>query len=268
MATKKKNVKTYTKIKKNTKRKNSKKKKLINSSLVVRFAFGLAVVLLISAIVAIIYNNRSVLLKDMKTSYKSLSIDMEYSDDCSKKRTYKIDFSSHDTFGIQSDATKEEYNSKRYFLGSDDRVYQKFLGGNWTDMNVPSSFVMPDTRVTRVLENLRSSSGEELSSEDGLFVFGIKDVKNAESVYVDVNSLTAFGNNWDVKTFSSINAKVFLDRDGNAKKIIFYPIGKDSKNGWKSGDYICDCKQVTWLLYDYNKTIVNYKDELWNVIKK
>ena len=166
----------------------------------------------------------------MRTRCDSISIDFKYSDDCSDDRTYKVDFKKHDTFTIQSDATEERYNSKRYFLGSlDGKVYQKYLASDWRDMQVDSKFVLPDTRIERVLDNIKNSNNELISSEKEMAVFGITNIKDANSVYADLNSLTAFGNNWDISSYSSLEAKVYIERGGFINKIIFYPSGKDKK---------------------------------------
>lgn len=204
----------------------------------------------------------------MRTKYDSISIDFKYSDDCSDDRAYKVDFKKHDTFTVQSDATEEKYNSKRYFLGSlDGKVYQKYLASDWRDMQVDSKFVLPDARIERVLNNIKNSNNELISSDKEMAVFGITNIKDANSVYVDLNSLTAFGNDWDISSYSSLEAKIYIERGGFINKIIFYPSGKDKKNGWRNGDYICECDNITWSFYDHNKTIVNYKEDLWNVIK-
>lgn len=64
-------------------------------------------------------------------------------------------------------------------------------------MQVDSKFVLPDTRIERVLNNIKSSDNELISSDKEMAVFGITNIKDANSVYVDLNSLTAFGNNWN-----------------------------------------------------------------------
>ena len=250
------------------KRKSKKKSQNDRLSILIKFGVIMLVLGIIAAVYFVIYNNREAELSNLKTKYDSISIDFKYSDDCYDDRTYKIDFNKHDTFTVQSDATEEKYNSKRYILGSEDgKVYQKYLASDWRDMQAASDFVMPDTRVTRVLEKLKSSKGEKISSNDGIFVFGITSIGDADSVYQDLNSLTAFGNNWEISSYSSLEAKVYIERNGNINKIIFYPVGKDKKNGWRNGDYIGECESITWTFYDHNKTSVNYKEDLWNVIK-
>lgn len=86
---------------------------------------GIAVaVAVIIVVIILIQNNREIVFSDLHTKYDSISIDFKYSDDCSDDRTYKVDFKKHDTFTVQSDATEEKYNSKRYFLGSlDGKMY-------------------------------------------------------------------------------------------------------------------------------------------------
>lgn len=125
-------------------------------------------------------------------------------------------------------------------------MYQKYLASDWRDMQVDSKFVLPDTRIERVLNNIKSSDNELISSDKEMAVFGITNIKDANSVYVNLNSLIAFGNNWNISSYSSLEAKIYIERSGFINKIIFYPSGKDKKkNGWRNGDYICECDNIT-----------------------
>lgn len=87
-------------------------------------------------------------------------------------------------------------------------------------MQVDSKFVLPDTRIERVLNNIKSSDNELISSDKEMAVFGITNIKDANSVYVNLNSLTAFGNNWNISSYSSLEAKIYIERGGFINKII------------------------------------------------
>ena len=249
-----------------------KKRKTIreNEDMPLIFPIICIVALILGAAIVgfVISNNHEAGMNELKTKYDSISVDFEFSNDCNDDRTYKINFNTHDTFTAQIDIDDEDSDLKRYFLGSEDnKVYQKIYAGSWKDVDARSDFIMPDTRITRILEKIKGSASEKISFNDGISVFGIINIKDSETIYQDLNSLTALGNNWKISNYSFLEAKVYIERNGNINKVVFYPTGKDKESGWRNGDYIAKCKDITLLFYDHNKTIVNYKEDLWNVVK-
>lgn len=252
---------------------------------------GLIISLCIAGLIILIFvlitisNNRPITLKDLKTSYSSMTLKISYNDNCANKVDYKIDFKTHDTFGVMDNATSEEYNCKRYFLGSNGKTYQKIYAADWKTYEFKKDY--PDSRVKKVLEAIKNSQGELLTDDGDIAVFGITDLNDPKMVYAEVNNLSAFGNEWGASNYQSLSAKVYLQKSGVINKIIFYPVSKSQETSWAvyatntrimylpttgvlektSADFdsIRKCKEVIWSFSDINSSAVNYKEDLWNL---
>ena len=88
-----------------------------------------------------------------------------------------------------------------------------------------------------------------------------------KKVYENVNDIMALGNDFGSGKFESIKAKIFLQRNGEVSKIIFYPKGAGKTEGSQvDSDYIQNCDEVIWEFSDINKTTLNYKNDLWEYL--
>lgn len=262
--------------------KKEKQKKIIFLSL------GGVAMLAILATICISFSSRTISLKDLKTSYDSFTLSVSYNNDCASPEIYNVDLKSHDTFGVIDNATSDEYNCKRYFLGSKKETYQKYFAADWAKYDFSKEY--PDSRIIKVLNLLKGSPYELLSTNDDSYVFGITSINDAKTVYEHINDISAFGNDWGSDNYVSLAAKVYMRKNGHIDKIIFAPTSKSTDTSWLSyatntrlmylptrligdkggsADYdsIRSCKEITWSFSKINETTVNYKEDLWNVTK-
>ena len=275
-------------------KKSKKAKKLLRLRILKAFlavcVFGIAVagVFLFSVFIR---NNRDITLSDLKTHYSSLSLKVSYNTDCADEVRWKVDYRTGDSFGEIENGTEDKYNCKRYFLGSREQMYRKVFGSEWEIYDFRGEF--PDSRITKVLEYISRSDGELLTKEDnGIFVFGVKTLNRPQEIYEYLNDISALGNDWGSENYSSLSAKVYVHQNGDISKIIFYPKSKRTDASWyryatntrlmllttkimsyekekntADYDYIRSCSEITWTFSNLDGTEVNYKEDLWNVLK-
>ncbi len=246
---------------------SKKSKKILRKKLLFSLSaiIFLAIIITVCIVLRVSYEP---LLSDMETHYDSLSLRVDFKgSDCDlyEYQSIKIDNKNGIAyFDNVLSSSIEESRIRRYFLRNeknyDKLYYQKYLAGQWQYNSLPSNFKYPNERLNEVLEDIKKSSGDKLSIDNDMIVYGISDFIDGKKIYEHVNSIAALGNDYGSDLYASMKAKVYLQKNRRISKIIFYPKSLPKQ---AMSDVIGKCKEVTWSFSDINKTVINYKDELW-----